>query len=82
MTAAAASPENPATTVRCLMTQYATVWTDPTRLAREAGRLQGRKEMRDQVRDQFAMYATRHPEPVVADELWGFVRHIERMDLS
>jgi hypothetical protein len=38
--------------------------------------------MRDQVRDQFAMYATRHPEPVVADELWGFVRHIERMDLS
>jgi hypothetical protein len=38
--------------------------------------------MRDQVRDQFAMYATRHPEPVVADELWGFVHHIERMDLS
>ena len=64
------------------MTQYATVWTDPTRSAREAGRLQGRKEMRDQVRDQFAMYATRHPEPVVADELWGFVHHIERMDLS
>jgi hypothetical protein len=64
------------------MTQYATVWTDPTRAAREAGRLQGRKEMRDQVRDQFKTWARRHPEPVVADELHSYVRHIERMDLS
>lgn len=55
---------------------------DPVRWSREEGRLQGRKEMRDLVRDQFATFASRHPDPVVSDELWMFVNHIERMDLT
>jgi hypothetical protein len=55
---------------------------DPVRSHREEGRMQGRKEMRDLIRDQFATYAVRHPDPVVADELWGFVHHIDRMDLT
>lgn len=55
---------------------------DPVNTSREEGRLAGRKEMRDQIRDQFATFASRHPDPVVSDELWMFVNHIERMDLS
>ena len=55
---------------------------DPVRWSREEGRLQGRKEMRDRVRDTFATFATRHPDPVISDELWLFVNHIDRMDLS
>ena len=55
---------------------------DPVRTSREEGRLQGRKEMRDSIRDQFATFASRHPDPVVSDELWTFVNWIERMDLS
>ena len=55
---------------------------DPVRTSREEGRLQGRKEMRDRIRDQFATFASRHPDPVFCDDLWLFVNHIERMDLS
>jgi hypothetical protein len=55
---------------------------DPVRTAREDGRVQGRKEMRDLIRDQFATFASTHPEPRVADELWAFVAHIERARLS
>jgi hypothetical protein len=55
---------------------------DPVRTQREEGRLQGRKEMRDLLRDSFASFASSHPNPVVADELWQYVAHIERADLS
>lgn len=55
---------------------------DPVRFAREEGRLQGRKEMRDQLRDTFASFAASHPNPVIADELWAYVGHIEKADLS
>lgn len=55
---------------------------DPVRTSREEGRLQGRKEMRDLLRDAFATFATSHPNSVVADELWTFVNHIEKADLS
>jgi hypothetical protein len=55
---------------------------DPVRHAREEGRLQGRKEMRDQIRDTFASFAASHPNPVIGDELWSFVGHIERADLT
>ncbi len=55
---------------------------DPVRWSREEGRIAGRKEMRDRIRDQFATFATRHPDPVISDELWAFVNYIERMELS
>lgn len=55
---------------------------DPVRTSREEGRVQGRKEMRDLLRDQFAMFASSHPSPVVADELWTFVAHIEKASLT
>ena len=55
---------------------------DPVRLAREEGRTQGRKEMRDLLRDQFATFASTHPDPRIADELWTFVEHVERARLS
>lgn len=55
---------------------------DPVRTSREEGRMQGRKEMRDHLRDVFASFAASHPNPVIADELWQFVGHIEKADLS
>ena len=55
---------------------------DPVRTAREEGRLAGRKEMRDMLRDTFASFAASHPNPVIADELWQYVGHIEKADLS
>jgi hypothetical protein len=55
------------------------VLLDPTLPAREAGRIQGATEMRERIKHEFAKYATRHPDPVVADELWGFVHFIDRM---
>ncbi|MEN6301955.1 MAG: hypothetical protein ABFD96_04480 [Armatimonadia bacterium] len=55
---------------------------DPVRTAREEGRMQGRQEMRDLLREQFTTFATSHPNPVVCDELWMFKEHIERAPLS
>jgi len=55
---------------------------DPVRTSREEGRIQGRKEMRDQLKAMFASFASSHPDRVVSDELWTFVGHIERTDLS
>lgn len=55
---------------------------DPVRTAREEGRLAGRKEMRDMLRDTFASFAASHPNPVISDELWQYVGHIEKADLS
>ena len=55
---------------------------DPARVAREEGRICGRKEMRDQVKAMFASFASTHPDQVVSDELWTFVGYIERTDLS
>ena len=55
---------------------------DPVRTSREEGRMQGRKEMRDMLRDTFASFASSHPNPVIADELWQYVSHIERADIT
>ena len=55
---------------------------DPVRTSREEGRLQGRKEMRDQIKGMFASFASTHPDQVVSDELWTFVGYIERTDLT
>lgn len=52
--------------------------TDPTAVARDQGRKAGAREERERIRNEFATYATRHPDPVVADELWGFVHHLDR----
>ena len=51
---------------------------DPVKTAREEGRLQGKLEMRNAIRDQFATFAVHHPDPVISDELWMFVNHIDR----
>jgi len=51
---------------------------DPTGIALDEGRKQGVRLERDRIRSQFATYATRHPDPVVADELWGFVHWIDK----
>lgn len=55
---------------------------DPARIAREEGRIAGRKEMRDQIKGMFASFASTHPDQVVSDELWTFVGYIERTDLT
>lgn len=55
---------------------------DPVRHAREEGRIQGRKEMRDLLRGMFTSFASSHPDPVVCDELWTFKEHIEKADLT
>ena len=54
---------------------------DPVPFAKQAGRELGHREMRDRIRDQFATFATRHPDPVISDELWTFVNFIDRMDV-
>ena len=55
---------------------------DPARIAREEGRIAGRKEMRDQIKGMFASFASTHPDQIVSDELWTFVGYIERTELS
>ena len=55
---------------------------DPVPFARNEGRKVGQREMRDRVRDEFARFATRHPDPVISDELWTFVNYIERMEVT
>jgi hypothetical protein len=55
---------------------------DPVRTSREEGRLAGRKEMRDLLRSAFASFAAAHPDPVISDELWTFVNHIERANIT
>ena len=57
-------------------------WVDPVPIAKQAGRQQGQREMRDRIRDTFATFATRHPDPVISDELWTFVNYIERMEVT
>ena len=52
------------------------VFVDPVPVAREEGRLMGRRAMRDEIATDFAAFATDHPSQVVADELWAFVEHI------
>lgn len=49
---------------------------------REEGRIQGRKEMRDKIRYEFAQFAIGHSDPDIARELWEFLEFIERTDLS
>lgn len=49
---------------------------------REEGRIQGRKEMRDRIRYEFAQFAIGHSDPDIARELWEFLEFIERTDLS
>ena len=55
---------------------------DPVRTAREEGRLAGRREMRDQIRQAFSVYATTHHDKDIRHELWTFINHIDRMSLS
>jgi len=43
---------------------------------------QGAMIMRQQIVDQFAQFATTHPDPVVAHELWEFVDKIRAMKVN
>ena len=43
---------------------------------------QGAMIMRQQIVDQFAQFATTHPDPVVANELWEFVDKIRAMKVN
>lgn len=51
---------------------------DPARVAREEGRIQGRREMRDRIRAIYAVHASTHYDPEIRRELWTFINHIER----
>lgn len=55
---------------------------DPVPFAREAGRKLGQQQMRDRIRDAFAVHAATHPNGVISDELWSFIGHIERMEIT
>lgn len=39
----------------------------------------GQRMMRDRIAVALAQYATSHPDPEVADELWGFIEHVRKM---
>lgn len=43
--------------------------------------VEGQKDMRDRIAVMFSSWATTHPDPVVADELWQFVSSIKNIDL-
>ena len=49
--------------------------TDHSRMKRE-GYLLGERETLDKVEAMFSQWAMTHPDPVVRDELWGFVAKI------
>lgn len=53
-------------------------WPNPVKEARAHGMREGQTLMRDRLADEFAVFATSHPNPVIADELWAFVEHIRR----
>ena len=40
----------------------------------------GRRQMLNRIRTEFATFATRHPDPIISDELWQFVNHLDRME--
>ena len=54
------------------------ILADPFRIAADEGRKVGAREERERIKSQFAAWATRHPDPVVSDELWAFVNKIGR----
>ena len=43
---------------------------------------EGQRWMRDHVIDEFVMYATTHPDPVVTDELWAYVHRLRAMEVN
>lgn len=49
--------------------------TDFSRTKRE-GYILGERETLDKVEAMFSQWAMTHPDPVVRDELWGFVTKI------
>jgi len=64
------------------MTAEVRFMLDPVPFAREAGRKLGQQQMRDRIRDAFAVHAATHPNGVISDELWSFIGYIERMDIT
>ena len=69
-------------TVIVLMTAYGTVETAVDAMKFGASDYLLKPFSVDQLRDTFATFAASHPNPVIADELWQFVGHIEKADLS
>lgn len=55
---------------------------DPVPVARDEGRKQGRREMRDRIRQELAAFAASHPVQEISDELWTFVGFVDRMDTT
>jgi hypothetical protein len=55
---------------------------DPVGSVRREALETGKRIMRDKLAVDFAMFATNHPDPVICDELWSFVEHIRKQDIS
>jgi hypothetical protein len=56
-------------------------WPNPVKEARAHGLREGQTMMRDKIAEELATFATTHPDPVVADELWAFVIHVRQRGL-
>lgn len=58
------------------------IFQPDTAQAKAAGFSEGARYMRDKVEHLFAQWATTHPDPVVADELWTFVEKLRTFLLT
>lgn len=61
------------------MTNNPAIMLDPVRAVKVDALATGQRMMRDRIAVDLAQFATSHPDPVVADELWAFVNHVRRL---
>ena len=52
------------------------IMLDPVQAVKVDALATGQRMMRDRIAVDFAQFASSHPDPVVADELWTFIHHI------
>lgn len=52
------------------------IMLDPVQAVKVDALATGQRIMRDRIAVDLAQFATSHPDPVVADELWAFVNYV------
>lgn len=55
-------------------------WVDPVPVARDEGRKQGQRDMRDRICQQIASFAAMPNQPA-ADELWRLLDHVKGLEV-
>ena len=55
------------------------IMLDPVQAVKVDALATGQRMMRDRIAVDLATFATSHPDPVVADELWAFINHVRKL---